>query len=251
MAGDRETGNVPLMNRFGQPIGAPVPGWAPPPFPEKRSMVGNYVRLEPFDAKTHGPDLFDAFSKDGDGKNWTYLPYGPFATYNEFAQWAEPLSRNRDPQFYTVVHPVSERPVGMASYLRIKPDSGSIEVGHIHFSPLLQRSPAATETMYLMMRRAFELGYRRYEWKCDALNAASCSAAQRLGLSFEGVFRKALVYKGRNRDTAWFAAVDSDWTALKEAFERWLEPSNFDDSGNQKASLREWTDPLLKKRAPF
>ena len=129
--------------------------------------------------------------------------------------------------------------MGVASYLRIAPGAGSIEVGHINFSPLLQRTPAATEAMYLMMRHAFELGYRRYEWKCDALNAPSRAAAERLGLSFEGVFRQALVYKGRNRDSAWYAAIDKEWPALKSAFERWLAPENFDASGRQRKKLAE------------
>ena len=136
---------------------------------------------------------------------------------------------------------------GVASYLRIAPAAGSIEVGHIHYSPRLQRSPAATEAMFLMMRWAFESGYRRYEWKCDALNAASRAAAQRLGLSFEGVFRRAAVYKGRNRDTAWYAAIDAEWPALREAFRALLDPSNFDGHGRQRTRLTDRTRPLLKQ----
>jgi RimJ/RimL family protein N-acetyltransferase len=138
--------------------------------------------------------------------------------------------------------------VGVASYLRITPASGSIEVGHINYSPLLQRTPAATEAMYLMMRRAFEAGYRRCEWKCDALNARSRSAAQRLGLSYEGVFRQATIYKGRNRDTAWYAAIDKEWPELESAFVRWLDVANFDGEGKQRVSLAELTGPVLKAR---
>jgi len=138
------------------------------------------------------------------------------------------------------------QPVGVASYLRIAPASGTIEVGHIHYSPRLRRSPIATEAMYLLMERAFSLGYRRYEWKCDALNAPSRAAARRLGFSYEGVFRHATVYKGRNRDTAWFSAVDSEWPALQTAFQAWLAPGNFDDEGRQRIRLADLTRPILR-----
>jgi RimJ/RimL family protein N-acetyltransferase len=153
-----------------------------------------------------------------------------------------------DPRFYAIIASPEGKAVGVASYLRITPASGSIEVGHLHYSPRLQRSPAATEAMYLLMERAFELGYRRYEWKCDALNAASRAAAQRLGLSFEGVFRQATVYKGRNRDTAWYAAIDAEWPALREAFLEWLDPGNFDGDGRQRTRLSDRTRPLLTQR---
>ncbi len=150
--------------------------------------------------------------------------------------------------FFAVIDKAHGRPAGVASYLRIAPANGSIEVGHIHYSPTLQRRPAATEAMYLMMKRAFELGYRRYEWKCDALNAASRSAAERLGLTFEGIFRQATVYKNRNRDSAWYAAVDADWPALRDAFEKWLEPGNFDAAGRQRVRLSDLT--RLARTAP-
>src|SRR4029077_13750033 len=143
--------------------------------------------------------------------------------------------------FFAIIDLADEQPAGVASYLRIAPDSGSIEVGHIHYSPRLQRIPAATEAMYLLMKRAFALGYRRYEWKCDELNAPSRAAAQRLGLSYEGTFRQAVVYKGRNRDNAWFAAVDAEWPALRAAFRAWLDPANFDDRGRQRTRLAELT----------
>ncbi len=153
-----------------------------------------------------------------------------------------------DPLFFAIVDERSERPSGVASYLRITPSSGSIEVGHIHLAPRLQRTVAATEAMYLMMTRAFELGYRRYEWKCDALNRASRTAAMRLGFSFEGVFRQATVYKARNRDTAWYAVIDRDWPALRLAFDRWLDPENFDEQGRQRVALSSLTEPLLVQR---
>jgi RimJ/RimL family protein N-acetyltransferase len=139
-----------------------------------------------------------------------------------------------DPTFYAIVDTASGSPVGVASYLRIAPDMGSIEVGHLSYSPALQRTAAATEAMYLMMRRAFdELGYRRYEWKCDSLNAPSRAAAIRLGFQYEGLFRDAVVYKGRNRDNAWYSIVADEWPALRTAFERWLDPANFGPEGGQ------------------
>lgn len=147
----------------------------------------------------------------------------------------------RDPLFFAIVDSTSGEAIGVASYLRISPSSGSIEVGHLNFSPKLQRTPAATEAMFLMMRHAFELGYRRYEWKCDSLNDPSRQAALRLGLSFEGIFRQATVRKGRNRDTAWYAAIDKEWPALCTAFDRWLSPSNFDEQGHQRVSLSSLT----------
>lgn len=234
-----------VENRHGQPIGAPLPEWSPPGFPEKQSIAGVYCVLEPLDADVHAKSLFDANAQDVDGKNWTYLPYGPYPVFEEYYQWMNSVCASEDPQFYAVSLKTNGMSVGIVSYLRIAPANGSIEVGHIHFSQLLKRSPAATEAMFLMMKRAFDLGYRRYEWKCDALNAASCSAAERLGLSFEGVFRQAVIYKGRNRDTAWFAAIDSDWPGLGRAFVEWLEPNNFDENGQQRISLRELTGPCL------
>ncbi len=211
-------------------------------------MAGRYCRLEILEPGRHGEDLYEAVIGDRDGRNWTYLPYGPFGSLQAYLDWVEEVSREDDPLFHAVVDSRSGGAAGVASYLRINPASGSIEVGHIHFGNTLQRSPAGTEAMYLMMERAFELGYRRYEWKCDALNARSRTAAQRLGLSYEGVFRQATVYKGRNRDTAWYAAVDGEWLELKAAYRRWLDPSNFDGQGAQRLSLTDFTGPILKSR---
>jgi RimJ/RimL family protein N-acetyltransferase len=211
-------------------------------------MQGRLCRLELLDAAAHGADLYAANARDTDGRNWTYLPYGPFERLDQYLEWARAATAGDDPQFWGVVDAGTSKATGVASYLRIDPEAGSIEVGHINFSPLLQRQPAATEAMYLMMRRAFELGYRRYEWKCDALNAPSRSAAQRLGFSYEGIFRQARLTKGRNRDTAWYAAIDREWPALDEAFRRWLDPSNFDERGRQRVSLRELTGPILVNR---
>jgi RimJ/RimL family protein N-acetyltransferase len=235
-------------NALGQPIGFPVPGWKAPPMPPREPMIGRLCRLEPIDPARHAADLFAAYALDVEGRNWTYLPVEPFATLDAYRAWMEGYCLGADPMFFAIVDAATGKAAGVASYLRIAPAAGSIEVGHINFSPLLQRRPAATEAMYLMMRRAFELGYRRYEWKCDSLNAPSRAAAQRLGLSYEGVFRQALVYKGRSRDTAWYAAIDAEWPALRAAFERWLDPANLDAAGRQRTRLAELTAPILKAR---
>ena len=184
--------------------------------------------------------MYEAYAKDTDAYNWTYLPYGPFDTFEGFNDWLVEATSGDDPLFHTIFNLDSGAIVGLASYLRINPNDGVIEVGHIHFSPLIQRSTIATETMFLMMKQAFELGYRRYEWKCDALNDPSCKAAMRLGFEFEGIFRQLTKYKNRNRDTAWFAILDQDWPALKSAFEQWLSTDNFDDAGKQKKALGEF-----------
>ena len=229
-----------------QPIGFSIGDWTPPVRPPAEPMIGRYCRLERLDADRDGQSLFDAYALDSEGRNWTYLPQGPFENYAEFHIWLSGMAKLDDPFFFTIIDAESQTSVGIASYLRITPPAGSIEVGHIHYSPLLQRKPAATEAMYLMMKQAFALGYRRYEWKCDALNAPSRMAAQRLGLSYEGIFRQATVYKQRNRDTAWYATIDREWPDLKQAFEQWLDPNNFDNDRNQKTRLSTLTAPLLK-----
>ena len=225
-------------------LGFTVDGWSPPPFPERASMEGRYCALTPLDPKAHAEALFIAFAEDAENIDWAYLPYGPFDSLSALKTWLEEVANQSDPFFFTVMDRQAG-PVGVASYLRISPANGSIEVGHIHFSPQLQRTPAATESMYLMMKQAFVLGYRRYEWKCNALNQRSRRAALRLGLSYEGIFRQATVAKGRNRDTAWYAAIDSEWPKLRTAFETWLDPTNFDASGKQKVSLSDLTAPVL------
>jgi RimJ/RimL family protein N-acetyltransferase len=238
----------PARNDLGQPIGFPLPGWSPPPAPPREPMQGRYCRLEPLQPDRHAEALFEAGAADADGRSWTYLAYGPFRTLSDYRGWMGATCLGDDPLFFAILDQAGGKAAGVASYLRINPAAGSIEVGHIHYSPRLQRSPAATEAMFLMMRWAFEAGYRRYEWKCDALNAASRAAAQRLGLSFEGVFRQATVYKGRNRDTAWYAAIDREWLALREAFLAWLDRGNFDGDGRQRTRLSDRTRPLLKQR---
>jgi RimJ/RimL family protein N-acetyltransferase len=229
----------PRVNALGQPIGPEMPDWRAPPAPPRAPMNGRYCSVEPLSAERHAADLWAANAHDAERRNWTYLLNGPFERFEAYRDWVVEAARGDDPQFHAIVARTTGRAVGVASYLRIAPQAGSIEVGNINFSPLLARTPAATEAMMLMMCRAFELGYRRYEWKCDALNAPSRAAALRLGFTFEGIFRKALVYRGRSRDTAWFAVIDDDWPALHTAFERWLDPANFDAAGRQRRGLAE------------
>ncbi|MGX9350970.1 GNAT family N-acetyltransferase [Shimia sp. W99] len=225
--------------RDDRPVGAAVPGWTPPPVSGGAVLEGNFARLEPLNAEAHAALLFRAYQADD--WVWDYMPYGPFHSAAQYHRWVRETVANPDHFFYAIYSKEARTFTGVASYLRIKPAAGSIEVGNINFSPMMQGTRAATEAMFLMMQWAFEAGYRRYEWKCDALNAPSRRAAQRLGLSYEGVFRQALVYKGRNRDTAWFAAIDKEWPALKQAFEVWLSPRNFDAAGRQNESLSDLT----------
>lgn len=206
-------------------------------------MEGRFCRVEALDPWRHADALYAANSTDIDGKMWTYLPYGPFPSPADYRAWTEEMCRGSDPVLFAIMDRATRQAAGVAGYLRINPPCGSIEVGHLCYSPGLQRTPAATEAMFLMMERAFHLGYRRYEWKCDALNEPSRAAARRLGFSFEGVFRQATVVKGRNRDTAWFSIIDREWPALKDAFERWLNPANFDDQGRQRVRLSQLTCP--------
>ncbi|HBM87166.1 MAG: GNAT family protein [Parvibaculaceae bacterium] len=225
-------------NELGQPIGEALPDWSAALAPPHTALDGRFCRLVPLNPSMHSRDLFEAFALDQEGRNWTYLPHGPFLEFSIFEKWMAAICRQGDMQFYAIVDRQTDRAVGIASYLRIKPKAGSIEVGHLVFSPLLQRRSAATEAMYLMMRRAFiELGYRRYEWKCDVLNEASRKAATRLGFRFEGLFRQANVYKGRDRDTAWFSILDREWRALEPAYEEWLADVESSPEGQQKEPL--------------
>ncbi len=229
--------------RFGPRVG----GWQAPPRPDDVLLAGDHVTVAPLQM-AHVPDLHEA--NNVDDRIWDYMPYGPFETRDAYANWVEWAVGSDDPRFFAITPKSTDRSEGVASYLRISPDAGSIEVGHINLSPRLQRTVAATEAMYLMMRWAFGAGYRRYEWKCNALNLASRRAAQRLGLSYEGVFRQATVIKGRNRDTAWFAAIDSEWPALEQAFQTWLSPENFAEDGSQIQKLGDLTGPVRVSSDP-
>jgi RimJ/RimL family protein N-acetyltransferase len=201
-------------------------------------MEGRFCRLVPLDPGKHARELFAANGLDKEGRNWTYLFVGPFGDFESYRAWLEQVAKSDDPLFHAIIDKKTGNAVGVATFMRIDRPNGVIEVGNINYSPLLQRKPAATEAMFLMMRRAFdELGYRRYEWKCDSLNAPSRAAALRLGFRYEGLFRQAVVYKGRNRDTAWFSIIDREWPALRSAYETWLAPENFDADGRQKRKL--------------
>jgi len=237
------------LNSLGQLIGEPLPDWRPPPYPPREPMRGRYCTVEPLEPERHAAELYSAISLDREGRNWTYVPSGPFDSLAAYATWLQERAAGSDPMFFAVVD-ATGKAVGTAAYQRIDPASGVVEIGNINYSPLLQRKRAGTEAMYLMMRRAFELGYRRYEWKCDTLNAPSRTAAQRYGFSFEGVFRQANVVKGRTRDTAWFSILDREWPALRVSYERWLAPENFGADGRQLVSLSSLTAPLLTSRWP-
>lgn len=227
------------INRFGQPVGPEVTEWKGVERPPHEPMAGQFCRIEPLNTKSHVDELYEAFAEDIDGILWTYMFVGPFKSKENFRSWIEEACKTDDPLFHAIIDASTNKAVGIASYLRIQPDVGVIEVGNITYSTRLQRTPMATEAMFLMMARAFdELGYRRYEWKCDALNDASCRAAKRLGFSFDGIFEQAIVYKSRNRDTAWYSILDRDWSHLKNAYNSWLDQSNFDDRGAQKQKLQ-------------
>jgi len=224
-------------NAHGQPIGDPVPDWQrcqPIPHTPMLGRICDVLPLQP----AHATALHAAFAKDKTGSLWTYMPVGPFRSEADYADWMKEAAASNDPLFFTIIDKSSAQPVGVASFLRMQPQNGVVEVGFITFSPALQRTAMATEAMYLMMKRALgELGYRRFEWKCDALNVPSRRAAARLGFQYEGLFRQALVYKGRNRDTAWYSILDREWPRLRAGFEAWLAPENFDAAGGQRSAL--------------
>jgi len=226
------------VNEYQQPIGEPVTGWQPRARPARVTIEGQFCRIEPIDLERHASDLFEAYGEAPDGRDWTYLFAEPFADFAAFREYLAKAAASSDPFHYAVIDRASGKAVGTLALMRIEPVHGVIEVGSVTFSPRLKQTPLSTEAQYLLMRYVFdELGYRRYEWKCDSLNAPSRKTALRLGFQFEGIFRQAIVYKGRNRDTAWFAIIDKDWPLVKAAFEKWLSKENFDADGKQRASL--------------
>jgi RimJ/RimL family protein N-acetyltransferase len=222
------------VNIHGQPVGDDLGIWHPPPFPEAVALSGAYAILEPLEGE-HASDLYPTLAAAEDSL-WTYMAIGPFRTESEMRSSLETLIGLPDWVPYLVR--VDGKPEGFLSYLRIDPSGGVIEIGSIVFAPSLQRTTAATEAIYLLLKRAFDLGYRRCEWKCDDLNEPSRRAAERFGFHYEGTFRKATHYKGRNRDTAWYAITDDEWPSLERAFTRWLDQGNFDSDGQQHQSLR-------------
>lgn len=224
------------------PAGRDLADWVAPPAPSRESMTGRTCALRPLTVDM-AEALHAANAQDTAGAMWAWLPYGPFDSLGAYRDWLRWAARGADPLFFAIE--TADGPAGVASYLRIAPASGSIEIGHIALSPRLQRTTAASEALMLLIRWAFAAGYRRVEWKCNAENAGSRAAALRLGFSFEGVFRHAGIVKGRNRDTAWYAMVDADWPGLSAAHARWLEPANFDAEGRQRARLSDLTRPHL------
>jgi RimJ/RimL family protein N-acetyltransferase len=227
------------MHAETQIIGDEVPNWQPAPLPKHVVMSGQYCQVLPLDTAIHAADLYKANAQDKNSQMWTYLPYGPFETFETYQAWMQNFCVHQAPLFFVISN--NQQVLGLASYLGIDTKNGVIEIGHIAFSPALQRTTAATEALYLMIAHAFDLGYRRVEWKCNALNGPSRTAALRLGFSFEGVFRQTGIVKGRNRDTAWYSIVDKEWPILKNAFNQWLDPLNFDGNGIQKMSLSQLT----------
>ncbi len=242
---------MPRENELGQPIGRALEGWKGARSPSREPIEGERCRLEPLAAARHAEALHAAYAENRDGGNWTYLPYGPFDSTEAYAAWVREHEALDDTIFFAIVDRASGAPVGVASFLRIDPEMGSIEVGHLCYAPALQRTPVSTEAMYLMMRRVFDdWGYRRYEWKCDSLNAPSLAAARRLGFRFEGTFRNHVVMKGRNRDTSWLSILDDEWPALRDGLEAWLDPSNFDASDRQRRALRDFMPDWAGRARP-
>jgi len=235
--------NALEYNAWGQPVGLSL-DWQPPTFPAAISIAGTHMTLIPANPYRHAQALFHAFANtDAADAQWTYLPYGPFANAEDYSQWLGKICANPGMQFYCICCP---QPQGIFALMTSAPEKGSIELAHVMYSATLRRSLAATEAVYCILKYLFALGYRRCEWKCNALNAASQKAACRYGFSFEGLFRQHMVIKGHNRDTAWFAITDMEWKSLRRCYEQWLCAENFDDEGRQRQSLSALTRQLLK-----
>ncbi|MDM2740151.1 GNAT family protein [Citrobacter sp. Cu096] len=234
-----------IFNQFHQPIGMSLSDWRGAPFPEAQQITGRYCQLERINAARHAKGLYEAYCEASDFRDWTYLPVGPFETFDAFFVYLKKIEEQTDPMHFAVIDLASMKPVGTFALMRIDPSNGVIEVGHISYSPLMKRTRASTEVMSLVLKYVFEdLGYRRFEWKCDALNAPSREAAERFGFSFEGIFRQAIVTRGRNRDTAWYSIIDGEYPTLRSAYDMWLDEGNFDNQGRQIKRLAE-----LMKRA--
>ena len=218
-------------------VGEIVKDTSPALRPRRQTLEGRVVLVKPLDPVAHLDALYEGTHGEGSQELWRYLFEGPFANRFAFDEYHKQAAVSEDPFFFAIVDKSTGLAVGRAAYLRMDVAHKVIEVGHILFTPKLQRSIGATEAMYLMAQHVFDLGYRRYEWKCNSLNAPSLRAARRLGFTFEGIFRQHMIVKGRNRDTAWFSMLDSEWPDRKANFERWLDPRNFEGNGQQKLSL--------------
>jgi RimJ/RimL family protein N-acetyltransferase len=237
----------PRRNAFEQPIGTPVPDWNGAGAPGREPLAGRYCRIEPVNVERHAADLHDAYRSAADGRDWTYLTIGPFDSLDAYREYLTRAAASADPLHYAVIDLATGKAVGTLALMRIDRANGVIEVGHVIYSPRLKRTRIATEAMFLLMKHVFdELGYRRFEWKCDSLNGPSRAAALRYGFTFEGIFRQAIVYRERNRDTAWFSIIDSEWPALRSSYTRWLDAGNFDAQGQQVERL---VDLIARQRA--
>ena len=215
--------------------------WQPRPRPERKAIDGRYVRLEPLSAAKHGDGLYEASSVSDVGGRFAWLPDYPPETRADFQPWLDKVEASEDPLFFTVIDKASGKVAGRQTLMRIDPTYGVIEIGNIYWGPIMSRKPAATEAQFLFMKYIFdELGYRRYEWKCNNRNEPSKRAAERFGFKFEGIFRQHLIVKGENRDTAWYSIIDKEWPALRKAYEVWLDPANFDGDGQQKRRLEDF-----------
>jgi RimJ/RimL family protein N-acetyltransferase len=229
-----------VAKKLNRPVGTVVDPLPAGNLPDMRPLPGRWVKLDPVSVDHHARDLYESFTgNDPHGHVWTYLGYGPWQDFEQFETWLREREASRDPWFYAFVDRASGKARGMGSFMRCDAPNGVIEIGHIWMSPHMQDSREATEAIFLMIRHAFDdLGVRRLEWKCDALNAPSRHAAERFGFTFEGIFRQHMIVKGRNRDTAWYSMLDMDWHKVRRAFESWLNPENFDAKGRQKAKLQ-------------
>jgi len=224
----------PRLNEYMQTIGSPLPEWHGAQTPKRETLLGRYCRVEPVDVERHVEDLYQAYSAAPDGRDWTYLLAGPFDHLAAYRAYLTRIAALSDPLHYAVIDLASGKALGTLSLMRIDPANGVIEVGSITFSPALKQTRIASEAIFLLIQHAFDdLGYRRFEWKCDSLNAPSRAAALRFGFTFEGIFRQAIVYRGRSRDTAWFSIIDGEWPVLREGFTQWLATRNFDAQGQQ------------------
>jgi RimJ/RimL family protein N-acetyltransferase len=230
-----------MSNELENSLSEDLSNWQPRPRPERKVLEGRLVRLEPFDAAKHGDGLFEASTVPDADERFRWLPDYPPESRAAFQPWLGKAEASADPMFFAVIDKANGKVVGRQTFLRIDPANGVIEIGNIYWGPSISRRPAATEAQFLFMKYAFdELGYRRYEWKCNNLNEPSKRAAERFGFQYEGLFRQAVIVKGRNRDTAWYSIIDKEWPALKAAYEGWLNPDNFDREGQQKRRLQDF-----------
>ncbi|XUD05058.1 hypothetical protein IGJ34_003072 [Enterococcus sp. AZ177] len=239
--GGRKVKKAAQYNSYNQPVGYPITDWSTREYPTKSILEGTYCRLEKVDPEKHLEDLYQVYGPQSKPKNWTYIPLEGFENKIEFSAYLTSMSHSKDPFHYAIIDNVNGKALGTVALMRIDREQGSIEVGFVIYSDQLKKTRIATEAQYLLACYALDvLGYRRYEWKCDSLNEPSRNAALRLGFVFEGIFRNALVYKERNRDTAWFSIIDSEWPKTKARLKSWLSVSNFTVDGEQKKRLNEF-----------